>query len=224
MRLFGAVEPPWWDDKPLAIVGAGASLKGFDFRRLDRPDLRVLAVKTAWEDLPFAAACFGLDLPWIARDAHRLRELSRRMPLYLAVPERGPDVDRLPEIPDAIWLRQTRIMGAMSERPDTIETGGNSGFGALNLAYLKRARAVYLFGFDYGGAPHDPSRYAHQQPGHNARYWPKWAANFLLALPQARAAGMAVVNASPSSVVTAFPRCDHETIFANLDRLGPAPH
>ena len=201
---YGAVTEPWWSDKPLAIVGTGPSLKGFDFAALNDPRWRVLAVKQAVWDLPFADACFGLDIPWMRRERERLIELAARIPLYLAVPDEEPG--KYDPIPHAINLIRTRVCDVMSEKPTHIESGGNSGFGAVNLALLKRARRVVLFGYDYYAGHYCEDRYAHNAPGHNARYWPRWGENFIRCADQLKGCGMTVINASPRSTVDAFPK------------------
>src|SRR5262245_12551914 len=144
---FGEIGPPWWHDRPVLVVGTGRSLQGFAFERL-RDLGHILAVKRAVADLPFADACFGLDLPWMQNAKAELTEVAARMPLYLAVPDQHPlayDV----HVPGAIYLKRGRTCERLTETLGAVESGANSGFGALNVAYLKRARQIFLFGFDY---------------------------------------------------------------------------
>jgi hypothetical protein len=217
---FGEVGPPFWDTRPTLIFGTGSSLAGVDFNSF-RGLGHILAVKEAWRDLPFADACFGLDLPWIRRSAEALAELATRMAVYLAVPDEEPRKHVL--IPGAIYLVRTRVCDLMTTKPGVVESGGHSGFGALNLAFLKRARSIYLFGFDcYGGDHYCPERYAHQPRNHNARYLPNWGRNFQTVVPQLRAAGVSVVNASPKSTIAAFPKTTIEQARNDLDRLRSA--
>jgi hypothetical protein len=208
----GVVGPPWWDDRPTLIVGTGPSLHRFDFERL-RGLGHVLAVKEAVWDLPFADACFGLDLGWIERRRDKLASLS--MELYLAVPASTPAKAR--RIRNAVYLVRRRDGDLLRTDPGEVESGGNSGFGALNLAFLKRARRIVLLGYDYDGGRHYcPERYTHLTPGHNARYLPRWGRNFDRTAPQLRAAGVTVLNASLTSTVMAFPRASIDEALARL--------
>lgn len=213
---FGAVGPLWWDDRPCIVVGTGASLAGFDFNRL-RGLGYILAVKESWRDLPFADAVFGLDIPWMNWAARDLAALSARMPVYLAVPDQ--DLDHQP-IAGPTYLKRTGRCDAFSESPDTIEAGGNSGFGALNLAFLKRAKRIVLFGYDFGGGHYCEDRYVTRPKDHNARYMPGWAGNFRHILPQLAAAGVTVLNASPSSAIDAFPKVTIDEAVEYLAGLG----
>lgn len=204
------IGPPWWDDKPLAIVGAGPSLAGFDFSRLDLPDVRILAVNEKIFDLPFADAVFSLDRPWINMRADKLREL--RCEVYLA--PTGSDKEGVALIKRATYLALRRTSG-LSDDLSVLESGAHSGYAAFNLAWLKRAgrpgRPIVLFGYDYrelGALHHDkPEQYHWYRAGHNARYLKNWGDNFMTCLPQLRAAGAIVFNASPMSTCDAFSKC-----------------
>lgn len=210
---FGRVDLDW-SDKPVLIVGTGPSLIGFDLSRLQGLGY-VLAVKESVWDLPFADVCFGLDLPWMRRQGDRLQQLT--MPVYLAVPDQHPPVKRY--TPSAIYLRRIRVGNGLSVNPEEIECGGNSGFGALNLAFLAGSRQIYLFGFDYTGSAYCPERYTHHPPHHNARYLPRWGENFRGTIPQIEAAGISVINASIVSTVDAFRKSSPSAVLEHLDRL-----
>lgn len=208
---LGSVGCPWWDDNPLAIVGTGPSLKGFDLGRFDIAGVRVLAVKEAIWDLPFAECVFSLDRPWINRQADKLRAIAT--PKVFAVePEHGPCA----EIEGALYILRSRFAG-LSDDLAVIQSGGNSGFGAFNYAYLKRAKRIALFGFDYlAGGHYCQERYHWQTPDHNERYWRNWGDNFNDCKTQLKRAGVAVMNASPSSTVSAFQKCSIEDGLAWL--------
>lgn len=207
---FGAVGPPWWDDRPVAVVGAGPSLKGFNFDRLRGP-WHVLAVNQKVWDLPFACAGFSLDLPWMQHQAEPLGTLT--VPLWLAVPE----TEHVPSIAGATYLRRIRVSNRLSTDPTRIESGGTSGFGAFNFAVLKRAKKIVLFGFDYSdqGVGHDkPEQYPWHKKFQNVSLWPRWATNFRDTVPQL--GGVTVLNASPVSSIDAFPKCEIEEAMRAL--------
>jgi hypothetical protein len=209
---FGAVTGPAWDDKPVLIVGAGPSLKGFDFERL-RGLGHVLAIKQTHRDLPFADACFGLDLKWMEWARDELADLAQRLPLYLAVPPGGHH--GFQPIPGAIYLKRLRENCTFATALDTIESGCNSGFGGFNLAWHKRPRQVVLFGFDFAGDHYAPEHY-NRPAVDNSRYLKNWARIFETTLHQWRAIGASVLNASPASNIACFPKC---TIDEAIDRL-----
>lgn len=211
---WGKVDAPWWSDKPVLVVGTGPSLKGFDLGRLQGLGY-ILAVKAAIHDLPFADAGFGLDLPWMKREYDFLSKLT--MPLYLSIPVDHPE--NAPAMENAIYLRRRRRHDGLSENPEEIESGGNSGFGGFNLATLKRAKLIYLFGFDYTGSHYCPEHYKHQTPGQNAVYLSRWATNFTPAMPQLKRLGIKVKNASPNSNVRDFEKCTLEEAIYDLQLI-----
>lgn len=212
---WDCVGPPFWDEKPVFIVGGGTSLKGFDFASL-RDRGHVLAVKQSWRDLPFAEACFGLDRAWQEWAKPDLIALAQRMPLWIAV-EPELKARYVGQIAGARYLRMVSTSERLSEAPHTIESGGNSGFGAFNFAFLKRARRVVLLGFDYGPSHYDPSGYTPRPLDHNLRYMQGWADVFGRALPQIQRAGMIVLNGSPASKVGAFPKMTPAEAVARIE-------
>lgn len=199
---YGVVSTPWWDDKPLAIVGGGPSLAGFDFNRL-LGRYRVLAVNEALLHLPYPPdAVFSLDNNW-AR--HRCAEMTCfRGEKFLAVQEDyWPYIDQ-----SAVMLRRLRRYG-LSVDQGSVHICGTSGYGALNLAYLKRARDIVLLGFDMAGSGH-----WHPEPGWGGEIaLEPWAAAFDDAAAQLSAEGVRVVNASPRSKILSFPRVSLEEVF-----------
>lgn len=212
---FGRVDGSW-SDAPAIVVGTGPSLAGFDFERL-RGLGHVLAVKEAAWDLPFAEACFGLDIPWMRRRHDRIVGLAERMDVYLAIPPVGLPIGH-EAVTGATYLVRRRTCETFSDDPAEVESGGNSGFGAVNVAYLKGARQIVLFGFDYTKGHYCPDRYAHHRPDHNAHYWPRWGENFRATRAQLRQRGVSVINASPASTVDAFPKLEIDEAINLLRR------
>jgi hypothetical protein len=198
------VDVPWWDAKPVAVVGTGCSLKGFDFRQLREIDCYVLAVNAASEDLSFANAVFSLDQRWIQGNRELLERLAATSTqVYLSMPEH----ERIP-IRGVRWLRYRHIRsGGLSDDPYEIECGYSSGYGALNVAVHKRARKIVLLGFDYrgkGDVHYCPERYAHLYRHH--QNWERWGQHFSTMMPQLAKRGVEVICATPESAITAFPR------------------
>lgn len=218
----GRVEAPWWNDRPVAIVGAGPSLAGIDYERFRGP-WRVLAVASALWRIPWADAAYDQDSVWLRVHEARLRAVKRTT-LYLCWP---PSQSRheCPQIDNAIWIEGQRGDGSVSTRPDRVEVGFTSGQGSLSIACLKRARRVVLFGFDY--REHGRQQHAHNEdypwhlpPGMLDRQWPVWARKFDMARPSLDRAGVRVLNASPDSAIAAFDRCSIEDGLRALEPAG----
>jgi hypothetical protein len=108
-----------------------------------------------------------------------------------------------PELPNARWVRAKRG-NHLSTEPGRIGVGGHTGFVAINLALLKRAKRIVLIGFDMRG-PHWHGGYE-WSAGNDGRYYRKWAASMADLALDAGKFGAEIVNASAESTIEAFPK------------------
>jgi hypothetical protein len=198
---MNTVGPPWWDDKPVYLVGGGPSLKGFQFDLLAGLHAHIVGVNQSMLDAP---VCAGLSTDWQFQRARvaELTELAKRIELFLTAD--APD-QSVPVIPGAIYLTR-HISGGLSTDPSVIRTVGSSGYAAINLAVLKRARRLVLLGYDYNinGAHHYHSAYPWYKPIAHGPSWGYWAGNYEAIMPDLDALGVQVFNASPDSAITCF--------------------
>ena len=176
--MYGKINKPFWDDKPVAVIGGGSSLIDFDYEKLR--GAHVLAVKGAIFDIPWADAGFGLDY---CRD--KIANVQSRV--YWAVREDQPD----PSPSKNITLLKRLDGQQLSDDPGVIYGGGTSGFGAIQICIHKRAKQIVLFGFDYDG--HSPSD-----------KWANWAEHFSVYVPYFSQHGIQIVNACPASAIRCF--------------------
>jgi len=205
-----------WGGRPALIVGAGPTMKDFDCERL-RGLCRILAVKAAMFDVPFADAGFGLDIPRFREWHTRIGELG--FPVYWAVPDENPSLIRHNIPPNVRLLRRERGT-EMHPGPDSVNSGGSSGFGALNVAFIKRPSEVYLFGFDHHqikGQWHAEVRHYRQKRNQSPIRWKQWARSYETAADQFAEIGVPVYNASPDSGIQAFERMSQDEA---IERLG----
>lgn len=215
---FDKVEGPWWSEKPVAIVGNGPSLIGFDYTRL-RDVFHVLAVKGAMFNMPWADAGFGLDIPRYREWCGILGTVT--YPVYWATPTFDNKVMGEEHAPNVRFLRRIDI-NDVSDDPSAICAGGTSGYGAVNLAWLKKSRRMLLLGFDYSAtAPQrgpwaDGRAYVGDRPADESR-WLVWAKNFTMMKRRIDVLGGAkIINASPQSQITAFPRMEIDAALKEI--------
>lgn len=203
--MYGQINPPWWDKQPVAVVGGGPSLKGFDFDVLR--GAHVLAVKGTIFDLPWADAGFGLDMPRFNDWREKLARLPAR--IYWAVPQEQLQAVAPP--PENVIFLQRLDGQKLSDDPGVIYSGGTSGFGALQICLHKRARKIVLFGFDYDGN-YNSSAFRHNDGHYTKRRaqsynnWQAWATHFEVYRVHAEQHGIEIINACPSSSITCFPK------------------
>lgn len=201
MTSFGKIGPPWWDDQPVAIIGGGPSLAGFDFERL-RHSFHVMAVNASIWMLPWADVGFSLDGRLYECWRDRLHLVP--YPVYWALhPLAAPRLQTpAANVTLIARLEESGLSHNLAEVP-----GKTSGFGALNLAYLKRAKDVRLFGFDYqpqGDVWHHNEDLYDDKHQQDCKDWRQWAAEFAVIAPLLRTSGVRVVNASPRSLIDCF--------------------
>jgi hypothetical protein len=131
-------------------------------------------------------AFFTLDKDWVR--AHKDFLAVARIEKHVALPlETWPDCAGIPGVRYYGWSH----MEGLSDDPDVIATGQNSGYGALGICWHKGTKVIHLIGYDMDPAA-DPS-------------YKFWAPFFAHALPQLDARGVKVWNHNGASYVTAFP-------------------
>lgn len=203
----------------IAVVASGPSARGLEDVTIPE-GVTVIAVNGAIDRLPRADFFFTLDLsesrPHDRGNRARILDPRPGTTYYAAAMVRGsgfpipPRQRRPPEATHVLWLKRLhgkgwrRSRSGLSDDPGGIN-GGNSGFGALGLAYLMAQgaaseRRIGLFGVD-GDAE---AGYAWGEG--SPRRLDGLPQLFASAVPQLEAAGIQVVNGSPSSKVTTFAR------------------
>lgn len=86
-----------------------------------------------------------------------------------------------------------------------IATGGNSGFQAINLAYIHGIRKIYLLGFDYS-SPGMHFFGKHPQKLNKTPDMRNWVDHMTKAKPLMDKAGLEVINCSLLSAIECFPK------------------
>lgn len=96
----------------------------------------------------------------------------------------------------------------MSPNPAVLN-GRHSGQCALNLAFTRRPRTVFLYGFDLRGDAlghgHPDYEWKGQGNTNNASKFREWADGFHVSAKFFDAAGIRVFNTNPESAIKAFP-------------------
>jgi hypothetical protein len=192
-------------DQPVYIIGGGSSLVGFDFGRIKGNGYRLGVNKSA-----FWAECdgmFSLDQHFVRMHRNDIQYfVNSGGDVWLAMPT-NEDGHKL--IDGATYIIRDRSKGLSSD-PRYIY-GVNSGYGALNLAFLKRAPSVALLGLDmqYGkeGQTHFHDGYSWHNPNSHRWMCRVWSRAFDLAAIQCKDAEVEVINyiGNPPSKITAFP-------------------
>jgi hypothetical protein len=106
------------------------------------------------------------------------------------------------------WIKGSQVPGLGR---DCLHFGGNSGFQAINLAYLWGARTIVLLGFDMKVGPGKKSHWFGDHPvGQgfgNPTIFDGWIKGLKALARDLEDERISVFNCSPDTAITFWPRC-----------------
>lgn len=202
---------PNWENELCVIVASGPSAAGVDLS-LARGIAKTVVVNESYRLAPWADLLYGCDFAWW--------DLHGGVPEFqgLKVSQDPKAARAYPDIKTVTCIRGHQPI-VLFEPKGSIAWGGNSGFQAFNFVLQFHVKQMILVGFDmrldYGLHWHG----GHPKSLHNPRdrHVEKWRARFDAVAEQVAAAGVSVINASPQSALTAYPKMSFE---AALERFG----
>jgi hypothetical protein len=203
-----------WELRPAVVVAPGPSLTDEDVavvrasRAADR--VRVLSVSNAWKwTAGWADAYYAADRRYWRAYLHDMLKAGVQKDRIVTCCNMTAQADGVQYVKAA-------------NRPGLghtyITTGGNSGWMAINLAFLYGARRIYLLGFDMQAGPSGES---HADGDHVASCriampFAEWVHRIEKAAPELKAAGCEVINLSRRTALTCFARGSIESFEATL--------
>lgn len=207
-----------WGGGRAFIIGGGPSLRGFDWSWLSGE--LVIAVNRAYEFCE-PAIIFSMDkryLQWVLGEHIPGNPYAREQLLnyrkgYKIWMDAG--VKDFPAVKSDIYVLPcvgTRVFS--KELSEGLGGGANSGYAALNLAYLLGADPIYLLGFDMGGGQDESDEkqawFHDGYPDNQGKMvFNKFKKNITdIAAPALKEAGVEVVNLSAVSKLECFPKQD----------------
>jgi len=184
--------PRIWPESTVVCIGGGPSLAAKDVAYC-RGRARVIAINDAYRVAPWADLLYACDAKWWRW--HGGVPAFAGLKATLEPPE-YPGIHRLRRGPDT----------GFAERPDTLATGRNSGYQAIQLAVHLGAARVLLLGYDMRAV----DGRSHWFCGHLVATQPKVYARamrpcFASLLSPLRNRSVDVVNCTPGSALDAFP-------------------
>lgn len=201
-------------NRSVTVVGGGPSLIGFDFDRIPKSDFVIGPNAAAWT-LPRSDAFVTVDKTLAQRSVDRIRVLAETQFCVVALP------------PTRAWAANFGEARVVLHRRDTPAThklddglaGLNSGYAAINLAYILGARSISLLGFDMqppAERTHWHAGYTWHHPKHG-NIFRGWAQQFQKLRDVLAQSGVRVVNyvGSDGSGITAFDQRPLDTFAAS---------
>lgn len=178
-----------WPGSTVVCAGSGPSLTAADLE-LCRGRARVIVVNDAWRLAPWADVLYAADEPWWRKN-NGVPEFAG-LKFSIGTPRKyWPGVQYL----------MNKGPEGVETASDGLRTGHHSGYQAVNLAVHLGATRILLLGYDMHGQ-HFFGRHA---DGSVPGFVRGIAAFTTMVLPM-KSIGVEVVNCTPGSRVTAFPR------------------
>lgn len=203
--IVGEYGWPDWRGETVVIVASGSSAAEVDID-LARGKARVVAVNESWRLCPWADVLYGCDGQWwTKRDGvpeFRGIKVCYDQAACLAYPGMRK-VNLRERYGDLLLDPPGYISDGGSKWPE--EVGGNSGWQALNLVTQWGPRRIALVGFDMTGE-HWHGRHPPGLGNPSEKLFAVWRRNFDAAAGRFIELGIAVLNCSRISTITAYPK------------------
>ena len=204
------LQPLEWPGATVVIIASGPSLTEDQcsdvelWRGTPAPELRrVIAINTSYLRAPFADVLYACDGAWWSMYHERALET---FPPYRC----WTQDDHAAKKYGLRYVKSEATRG-LSRLKGVIHQGKNSSYQAMNLAFLAGARRFILLGVDCKG-----THWHGDHPEGLNRTLPHaiWKSAFEDLARDFKRDGVEVVNCSPGTALTAFPRGDLETELA----------
>lgn len=204
-----------WDRVVIAASGPSFTPAQAELieRTRRRGDWRVIAVSDAWAMLPSADVLYACDGPWwtvVKNGARRIQHIRASFDGELWTQQKL--------MAEQLGLRH--ILGSNDEglttRPDAINNGKNSGYQAMNLAYLFGAKRIVAVGLDMQKGANGEQHFFgdHPYPLDNRIDFDDCKRRFVRLAKDLEEAGVDVINASARTALKCFRRVSLEVALS----------
>lgn len=199
-KILTANRPGW--DKPVVCIAGGPSLSEEQLALIaeahQQGRVRAIGVNNAYLRAPWVDTVYAMDQAWWKRHVGLIRQ--RMLPAELVSPD--PFTSRTYEL---LRVRAANNIGL--GHGIEINTGGNSGYGAVSLAHFWGSRRIILVGYDMKPGPNGEGHWHtdHPSPMQQTMQFREWIHRFKALARDAERVGTEVINATPGSALPWFP-------------------
>lgn len=197
--------PRCFDGETVVLIGSGPSLTDDDCDYTEGKACRVIGTNDAYRMAPWLDVLYAADHGWWQQHI-RYVEAACACQLWTqsAVAREQYELN---------WVILTQEPG-LSDDPQTIHSGGHSGYQAMNLAYLMGAKRILLLGYDCQRTEGKDHWFGSHIGGLTTAMDVKdWAKAYDSTVDQLRLNGVDVINCSRDSAITCFPRAPIEAVL-----------
>jgi len=207
---FSATVPCRWPDATVVCIASGPSLSDADVDFVGAVEVPTIVVNNAWHAAPWADVLYAADRDWWMWQAQAGIDDSQLPPtLY------GMDVLALPYRPTLRLLKLGAASGLCTS-PDSLASGGHSGYQAINLAahLIGFHGRIILLGYDMQPSASGAHHFHADHPnGRHVNYEAKLPHYVNLAAALQHHPALELVNASRETAITCLPRAPIEHLL-----------
>lgn len=199
-----------WRGLTTVIAASGPSLKysvdDLGYAHAAKEPFKLIVVNTSFRLFPWAHLLYAGDVLWWR--AHH-REVSEKFK-----GEKWGGHQTIAQQYQTHWIKNTTRPGLGTD--GVINNNGNSGFQAINLAYLFGSRRILLVGFDMKLGPQKEKHWHpdHPSPCVQAQVFGEWIHKAATLAKDLERHGCKVINCSVETALSCWPRA---TLLESLD-------
>jgi len=196
-----------WAGVQVAILASGPSMSDKQatavhaWRACNSTQRKVIAINTTFRRAPWADVLYACDWQWWDAYHQEAKEIFKG--------EFWTQAEQSKKKYDIKIIRSRRGKG-LSKIPGVIHQGENSGYQAIGLAQQLGAKQIFLLGFDMQGCHwHGP----HPGKLNRKNIYSSWLEHFKHLAADCKAAGVEVVNCTPTTALRSFPTKGWAEVF-----------
>ncbi len=191
-----------WRDHTAVVVASGPSLTDEQIALVEHSDALTIAVNNSYEKLQHPDTVYACDYLWWKLNHMKAKQNIPRRQLWTQ--------DRAAA--EQFQLSHIQWEGKDGLGKRGLRVNGNSGAGAINLAYHFGARRILLVGMDMKPGPNGEKHWHpdHPKPLVQGQQFEEWRKKMGVLAADLKTEGVTVVNCTPGSALTCFPMGDLE--------------
>ena len=191
-----------WRGHTAVVVASGPSLTDEQIALVEHSDVLTIAVNNSYEKLQHPDAVYACDYLWWKFNHMKAKQNIPRRQLWTQ--------DRAAA--EQFQLSHIQWEGKDGLGKRGLRVNGNSGAGAINLAYHFGARRILLVGMDMKPGPNGEKHWHpdHPKPLVQGQQFEEWRKKMGVLAADLKTEGVTVVNCTPGSALTCFPMGDLE--------------
>ena len=193
---------PDWRGHTAVVVASGPSLTDEQITLIEHSVVFTIAVNNSYAKLQHPDVVYACDYLWWKLNHMKAKQNIPRRQMWTQ--------DRAAA--EQFQLSHIQWEGKDGLGKRGLRVNGNSGAGAINLAYHFGARRILLVGMDMKPGPNGEKHWHpdHPKPLVQGQQFEEWRKKMGVLAADLKTEGVTVVNCTPGSALTCFPMGDLE--------------